>query len=189
MTTDLRTMSDAELLRVRAALKAANGRSASKEALDELRAALESHPGAWKIAGDMARIARDEMLKSLAGTPTVCESLKHGLRRLGDELRQPGDGAAEALLIDQVVTCWLDEQFTRTAYAQRLSEGLSRETADMWQRKLTLTQARYLRAIETLARVRRLIRATVQINIAQPGAQQVNVAGDVVTAGLGRGPC
>ncbi len=38
-------------------------------------------------------------------------------------------------------------------------------------------QTRYLRAVETLARVRRLSRDTpLQVNI---GAQQVNVAGEV----------
>ena len=43
------------------------------------------------------------------------------------------------------------------------------------------TQVRFLRAIETLARVRRLARNTpaLQINIAREGGQQVNVQGDV----------
>jgi hypothetical protein len=50
-----------------------------------------------------------------------------------------------------------------------------------WDNLLTTHQARFLRAIETLARVRRLARNTpaLQINIAREGGKQVNVQGDV----------
>jgi len=46
---------------------------------------------------------------------------------------------------------------------------------------LTTTQNRYLKAIEMLAKVRRMARSTpsLQINIAQEGGQQVNVQGEV----------
>jgi hypothetical protein len=46
---------------------------------------------------------------------------------------------------------------------------------------LTTTQHRFLRAIESLTKVRRLARNTpsLQINIAQEGGQQVNVQGEV----------
>jgi hypothetical protein len=44
-----------------------------------------------------------------------------------------------------------------------------------WDRRLNSAQQRHLRAIESLARVRRLSNATpLQVNI---GGQQVNVAG------------
>ncbi len=43
-------------------------------------------------------------------------------------------------------------------------------------------QARYFRAVEGLACVRRLLkRPTVQVNIAGVGGQQVNIAGDTQT--------
>ncbi len=40
-------------------------------------------------------------------------------------------------------------------------------------------QRRYLRARETLARVRRQLHATLQVHIAPQGGQQVNVSGDI----------
>jgi hypothetical protein len=47
---------------------------------------------------------------------------------------------------------------------------------ERWERVLASKEARYLRAIETLARVRRLLRLpAVQVNIAAEGSQQVNV--------------
>jgi hypothetical protein len=44
-----------------------------------------------------------------------------------------------------------------------------------WEKWLTMAQARYTKAIEMLAKVRKLSRATpLQVNI---GGQQINVAG------------
>jgi hypothetical protein len=49
-----------------------------------------------------------------------------------------------------------------------------------WERVLASKEARYLRAVETLARVRRLLNLPApQVNINLPGGQQVNVQGDV----------
>jgi hypothetical protein len=47
--------------------------------------------------------------------------------------------------------------------------------------KITTTQNRYLKAVEMLAKVRRLARNTpsLQINIAQEGGKQINVQGEV----------
>jgi len=49
---------------------------------------------------------------------------------------------------------------------------------DLLNRRLAASQRRYLRACETLARVRKMVRTTpaLQVNIATAGGQQVNVA-------------
>ncbi len=50
--------------------------------------------------------------------------------------------------------------------------------ADWWERRMTAAQGRYRRAVESLARVRRLTHpSALQINV---GERQVNVAGVVV---------
>jgi len=56
---------------------------------------------------------------------------------------------------------------------------LSISHADYWDRHLAATQQRYLRARETLARVRRQLHPTLQVHIAPLGGQQVNVSGDI----------
>jgi hypothetical protein len=54
---------------------------------------------------------------------------------------------------------------------------------ERWERILASKEARYLKAVETLARVRRLLRLRApQLNIALAGGQQVNVAGELTTA-------
>ncbi len=64
---------------------------------------------------------------------------------------------------------------TQYHYQAHLRETLTTKHRDYWDRHLNAAQRRYLRAIETLARVRKLSgRGPIQINIAE---QQVNVAG------------
>jgi hypothetical protein len=52
------------------------------------------------------------------------------------------------------------------------------DQAGHWQKRLTLTQGRYSRSLETLARIRKL-NISIQINVAAAGGQQVNVAGEL----------
>lgn len=57
--------------------------------------------------------------------------------------------------------------------------------AEFFENMLTSAQARLLRAIETLARIRRLARTTpaLQINIAHDGGKQVNFQSDANASG------
>jgi hypothetical protein len=79
----------------------------------------------------------------------------------------------ERLLIEHIGACWVELQVIEHSFLVHLSEGGS---SLVWHdKRLTSAQNRYLKAIETLARVRRLARVTpLQLNI---GGQQVNVAG------------
>ena len=95
----------------------------------------------------------------------------------------------ERLLVDEVAICWLRRYQAECRYAQAQKDGMSLAQADHWQRRLAATQRRYLRSIETLVRVGKLLRSvTVQMNIAQ---QQLNIAaGNVIvpkTGGPGPG--
>jgi len=92
--------------------------------------------------------------------------------------------AAERLLIEQVVLSYLRLHLAEQEYDRAASDYLSIQQADQMERRLAGRQRRHLRAIETLARVRKLMgRPTVQVNIAAgPGSVQNVVAGDA-TAG------
>jgi hypothetical protein len=62
-----------------------------------------------------------------------------------------------------------------------VGNSVTLQQGQYWDTLLSSTQARFLRAIETPARVRRLARNTpaLQINIASDGGKQVNVQGEV----------
>jgi hypothetical protein len=64
------------------------------------------------------------------------------------------------------------------SYAQNTKETFALATLEQWEQVLASKQRRYYRAIEALARVRRLLHLPgPQVNINLPGGQQLNVNG------------
>jgi hypothetical protein len=95
-----------------------------------------------------------------------------------------GDNATptELLLIDAILGCWFDYWTFAMLHEQRTGgpDGATLKALYQWEQTLASKEARYLRAIETLARVRRLLKLPgAQVNINMPGGQQVNVSGEV----------
>ena len=80
----------------------------------------------------------------------------------------------ERLLIEHVALCWLRVQCVEQRYAQIMAKSITLEQGRYWESRLSASQRRYLRATETLARVRKLRLPPVQVNI---GEKQVNVVG------------
>jgi hypothetical protein len=86
----------------------------------------------------------------------------------------------EKLMIDNIVNCWFRQYWVEYQLAGFMGRDVSMSVVEWWEKRLSATQRRYLRACGTLARIRKITRATLQINIAEEGSQQVNIAGDLV---------
>ncbi len=72
--------------------------------------------------------------------------------------------AIERPLIQHVVLCWLRLHICELHY-ERHTKGATLTVATFWENTLSANQRRYLRAVETLARIRKL-NLTIQINMA-----------------------
>lgn len=91
------------------------------------------------------------------------------IRDLRNGLTLESDGPLERLLIEQIIACQMDYTYISAGYAQHAT---TLNITNAWQQALTASEGRYLRSIETLARVRKLAQRTpLQINI---GGQQIN---------------
>jgi hypothetical protein len=88
----------------------------------------------------------------------------------------------EQMLIEEVLLCWLRLIIWEYKLTELDIEGMTLIKAEFWDKRLSGAQRRYLRACETLARVRRLTRnnPALQVNIAAQDGKQVNIAGDLV---------
>ena len=100
-----------------------------------------------------------------------CEQLK---QELGYDTANP----LERLAMDVILAArvrWLHEEKITTQYDT--GESLPTRQVAFQHQMLTSAQSRFLRAVESLARIRRLTRnmPKVQINFAGPGAKQLNV--------------
>lgn len=153
-------------------VRAADLDKPSDEARKMLDEFLNSDPTIWHAAGDLVEQAARQLISKTAGTYAVKASMTKGWDQLQRDLARPSDGALERLLVQQVVVAWLHLGYIEYQYSAMTTEtGLTMKRAEYWERRLSAAQRRYLRATETLARVRRLQLPAVQVNI---GNQQVN---------------
>ena len=136
-----------------------------------LRKALREEPGTWRAAGDMLDHAQDQVIKSMAGGYAVIEeSAQRGKEELSEELCEPTDGPLEKLMIQEVILCWLHHSHTVRRMQNVTMKGThTSEEGTYWEKRVAASQRRYIRAMKSLARVRKL-NVSVQINV----AQQVN---------------
>ena len=154
-------------------IRAADTDQPSAETRKMLASLFDSDPNVWRAAGDMVEQAARHLIKAASGTShAVKASMTRGWEQLPTDLARPSDGELERLLVQQVVIAWLHLGYVEYQYSAISTEtGLTIKRGEYWERRLSAAQRRYLRATETLARVRRLQLPAVQVNI---GAQQIN---------------
>jgi hypothetical protein len=162
--------------RANALLPLAN--AGDRRALAELRRVLDGAPDLWLSAGNVAAQAQYSMIRAAAGDNDVTrEAIERKLGQLRRDLGGPDAPLLDRLLVDRVVAGWLALSYAEAQYAQRLGGGMGWEESGAHQRQIDRCHRRYLAAIKTLAVVRRFLVPVVQLNVAEAGAQQLNVVG------------
>ena len=122
-----------------------------------LRRYLDEHREVWRVLGDLSEFAYTRLVDASVGDQVALrESLKTGRLAMRQDLGYEEASALERLRIDQVVLCWLRMSHVEFHHAAISNRDTPLSLRDHWKRKLSATQRRYLRACETLARVRRL---------------------------------
>ena len=80
----------------------------------------------------------------------------------------------EQHLIDHVIACYLRLWVAERDYSAIHKNQHTLTLGMFWEKRLTMLQGRYLRAVDMLARVRRVKLPNLQINIANDGGKQLN---------------
>ena len=149
----------------------------------KLKELLENIPGLWASFGDVNAKVQRRLIQRVHRRRSEAMALTKGIEMMRRDLGHDYAPPLERILVDHVLTCWLRLQDVEWGYSITVGSGESMaiSQADWWERRLSAAQRRYLRACETLARVRKLIRRTpaLQINVAAHGGQQICIAGDV----------
>jgi hypothetical protein len=152
-----------------------------EEALVMVRQVFDSVPELWNAYGDLAERARQALVDLIAGDSLMTrESLGRTTADMTAELCGPDASALERLLVDRVVLCWLQAHEADLAYARALKRGESSKTLDDCHRRQDRSARLYIKSLQALAVVRRLVPPNVQVNLAQ---QQINIAGQEVQLG------
>lgn len=169
---------------IRRVIAAVNVKKPKQEDIEALRRLMAQLPGLARALMDLTEVAEGQVLGEVHLDRCGTEAMKANLARLKDDLGYQTAPTLERLLIEQVALCWLRQNTAEMRLSRLRADTHPLSQGEYWDKRLSVAQSRYLRACETLARVRRLLRQppAVQVNIAAQGGQQVNIAGD---AGLG----
>lgn len=145
-----------------------------------LKHELNTDPGLLKTMGNLTNINVQQMAAQIhnAALTTAIDCYVPALKK---ELGYRDAPMLEKLAIDGVVLAWLRYQTVEIYYTKN-TRGVSLHQAAYYEKSLTAAQGRYLKALESLAKIRKLARRdpALQLNIAAAGGQQVNVGGDLV---------
>lgn len=174
---------DREALRERfiKQLNAANSHKAKPAAVkafkDTLREAERAGLIPWDRIRDPLTAARGFVIDNATGMlgPAVPEVWRAQCDKMRDELGYADAPALERVLIEAAVICWLRLSLMEMRYSAVLAASNTLAHVEHTERRLTQAQKRFNRACEALARVRKLSKPKVQINVAAIGGRQVNV--------------
>jgi hypothetical protein len=165
-----------------AALQGANSHTANPAKVSAFKDALRGVVKAGALSECRFKsplgAARDYALEASKSTigqaiPLVWEEQADELR---DELGFKTAPALERMLIEHIVLCWLRLALNELQFSAVMQHGGTLAQIEHHQRRLGAAQKRFTRASESLARLRKLARPSVQINVAAEGGKQINVA-------------
>ncbi len=134
--------------------------------IEQLEDHLRKYPNLSRVGGDLVRHAQSNIIEDALPTANgVRVSVEAYCKLQREELGYKSATPLERSLIEHVVLCWLHLCTTELRYGERMKDSPSLAQAMHWEKKLSANQRRYLRAVETLARIRKL-NLTIQINMA-----------------------
>lgn len=144
-----------------------------KKAMAELKPLLAATPEALDVYGELAQNSQRSLVTNIAGDNLLFQ--EGVLRKLGilrSELSGANPSILETLLIERILTCWLEVQYYDTLYAQNMRE-LTLRQGDYHQRRQDRAHTRFLSAVKSLAVIRRLQLPVVQVNIGEKQGKSV----------------
>jgi len=152
---------------------AAQGDDRASQALIE---ACQTVPRLWEILSTLSSLAVRTWVDLLApagpGSEITRRTIEKEIERKRNEVAGEDSSPLERLLAKRVALCWLAASYADAEYARKLKAGISFREREFYGKRCEQTNRQLLKAIESLARVRRLL-APVQVNI---GQNQINFA-------------
>ncbi len=106
------------------------------------------------------------------GTEIVRRSIEKVIERKRSEVAGDEASPLERLLAERVALCWVAAMYADAEYTRKLKEGMSFREGEYYSKRCEQTNRQLLKAIESLARVRRLF-TPMQVNT---GHNQINLS-------------
>jgi len=151
--------------------------------IKNIRKWMDEYPEIWRVVFDISNVIETNLIDEVRPEQAVQWAIRKNAEELRAGLGFEGATLMEQLLINNIIVSWLRVQWTE--YRLILYMGQDEKwmsEIEFWEKRLNVAQRRFLRASETLEKIRKLStkNPTLQVNIAGQGGQQVNIAGDIV---------
>lgn len=144
-----------------------------------IREGLAKHRDLWRAFGDLPNAEQERLIRAAwRGDLPGAESVTVAVAELKKTLAYDEASPLAKLAIDEIALAWLrlySVQHQHTVAAHDNGGGIRPPVAEFWDRRLEYAQRRYLRAVESLARIRKLERRLPAVVINMAERQQVNV--------------
>ena len=137
------------------AINTANPSEADKKTFREM---LKEQPEIWRQTTDLAAKLEEKIFGEMCSTSYGAkESFRQRLTAMRDNLNWKNSGEMEKILIEQVCLNWLRLNILEELHYTKTTGSHSSEHGIYWDKRLNSAQRRYLRACESLAKVRKLL--------------------------------
>lgn len=147
-------------------------------ALAKTRKLFDALPDLSDLHGDLAATAQAAFVNLVAGDKAATRlAISMKMKRMRADLAGPNATPLERLLVERVLACWLQSYHDDLAYADAVRRRSVKE-AEFYQRRQDRSARQFLKAMQSLATVRRLLIPVVQVNLAE---RQINLAGSQVS--------
>jgi hypothetical protein len=138
-------------------LKATNQPNPNDTDKELLRRHFAENPKLWQQIADLSGRVQTSVVEKFSASHLVQESYRHKLAAMRDNLGWNDSTEIEKLLIEQVCLNWLRHNLLESVHFEKTQQSHTTETGIYWDKILTGAQKRYLRACESLAKVRKLL--------------------------------
>jgi hypothetical protein len=167
-----------DITELRALLKATSKAQPAQADLAKLKAALAAVPKLADVLGNLAEQAELQILQNAVPNDigfALAVSKRCEVQR--NELGYEDASPIERSLIEHVCLCWLRLYVCELRYETNTKSSQTLAQGAYWEKKLSSHQRRYLRSVESLARVRRLLKEPKSPVLNMLLAQQINNRG------------
>lgn len=141
-------------------------RRPSADDIEALKQLMSEKPDVWHEVGNMMQQSRDHYVQELNTSALMKEAVKFHVEEMTKGLSHDHDGALETLLIEQLAFCWVRLSVVEQQYTNVMKGSHTLTLGLYWEKRLTAAHKRYQKACESLARVRKLLRPSVRMNVA-----------------------
>jgi hypothetical protein len=151
-----------------------------KKDLKALREFLINYPELCRAVYSLADEVRRLFIRKMMDNKTVEVAMEEHTVHLRNEFGYHDAPVMEQLIIENIILAWLRVYWTEYQLTLFMGRQIRFAEVEFWERRLSMAQRRYLRACESLAKIRKMAIPALQLNI---GDKQVNVAGNLIPPG------